>query len=540
MPKPHDDENGALVDDALEGNVAAAAAPEDEPRLGSAKLKRRVFSASAWSFLAASGGQATSFAIFALLARLLEPRDFGVVAFAALFIDLSRGVMLGGIPEALIQRKAWSDAAANTAFWLNMVAGVTFSVLAAGAVLAAAQLGVAGPAGWVFVALSATLVIDGLRAVHEARLRRNFAYKLLAARTVYATLIGGLAGVGAALLGWGVWALVVNRLVVSATQTAFIWNASAYRPSFAFERAEVRPLLSFSLQVLSARLLGQTNSRLPDFVIGSVAGPAALGLYRVGSRSLYFLTQSFLTPLQTTTLSAFSRLHDKAAVARAYRRFTQLVAALAFPVFIGSGTIAVDFVRLCFGEKWALSGPIMMILSFSVVPSVLLFAFHTALQALGRPKKALASEAIRLTAGACLVSGLALLGPLAAAYGDVARRYTSMPQALYVLKKEVGVGPTDLLKAVAVPFGCALAMAACVFTLQNTLMADATAAIRLVSSVICGGAVYALLMLTVGRRFVVDVIGSAKHGLPVRLQAAADRLLKLLEGRRKAAAVAEA
>jgi hypothetical protein len=182
----------------------------------------------------------------------------------------------------------------------------------------------------------------------------------------------------------------------------------------------------------------------------------------------------------------------------------------------------------------------MMVLSFSVAPSVLLFAFHPALQAVGRPKQAIASEGIRLAAGACLVSGLALAGPLAAAYGDVARRYASAPESLRVLKQEIGIGPVDLLKAIAVPLGCALAMAGCVVGLQNTLLLDAPIVVRLLSSVACGGAVYALLMLTVGRRFVIDVLGSVKHGLPRVPQAAAERALKLLEGRRKEPTVAEA
>lgn len=512
-------------------DLAASGEPDAgvmDSGLNSREVKRRVFTASIWSFLSATGGQATSFAIFAVLARLLSPRDFGLVAFAAVFIDLSRSVILGGIPETLIQRPAWTERAANTAFWLNMMGSLAFCLLAAAGVLGFAHYGRAGPAGWVFLALSSTLVIDGLRAVQEAWLRRNFNYKLLAARTVYATMIGGVAGIAAALAGWGVWALVANRFVVSVSQTVILWNTANFRPRLEIAREEVRPLVTFSTQVLGARLLGQLNGRLPDFVIGSVAGPAALGLYRIGSRSLNFFTQSFMTPLQSTTLSAFARLREPGALARAYRRFSQLSATVTFPTFFGSAVIAPDFVRVCFGERWHASAPIMAVLSLTVLPTTLLFFFQPTLQAAGRPKRAIGSEAGRLAVGVVLVSGLSMLGPLAAAVGDTARRYVSLPQYLKVLREEIGLSGLQLVRAISVPLCCAMVMAGLTFALQHTLLLHTPAVLRLAASVVFGGLVYVALMVAFGRRFLIDVLESLRHGLPARVRPPVERLLRLL------------
>jgi PST family polysaccharide transporter len=469
-------------------------------------------------------GQAASFVIFVVLARILTPYEFGLVAFFVLFIDLIRGVIVGGIPEALIQGKSWSDSAANTAFWLNIVSTLCCAVLAVASALMLAD----SNSAWLFAALSATLVIDGSRAVHEAYLRRTFSYKALAMRTVLASIVGGVAGVGGALTGLGVWALVLQRVVTSLMQTITVWKLADYRPRFSFARDEVAPLLSFSMRVMVGRLMAQMNARLPDFVIGFVAGPAALGLFRVASRSLNFLVQSLVAPLQTTTLSAFARLKDGNAVARAYGRFTQICAIVIFPAFLGSAAIAHDFIHVFFGEKWAGGAWIMVALSFAVLPRTLLQFFQPAMQAIGRPQRAIGPEATRLIAGAVIVTAASFAGPLSAAFGDTARRYLTVPQSLRILRDELGLRSWPLIKGMVVPMLCSLTMCGMLVILQTTLLADWTPYTRLPLCVATGAAIYCALLLIFARAFIADVLGSARHGLPERLKTILDRCFQLV------------
>ena len=494
----------------------------------SSTIKNLVFSASLWTMAGSLAGQVSSFVIFVILARLLSPYEFGLVAFLALFIDLSRGVIVGGIPEALIQRKTWSVAAAHTAFWLNMASTLTFVALAFGGALLIQHSSGSSPTAWLFVVLSLTLTIDGARAVHEAYLQRHFSYKLLALRTVLASIVGGVVGIVAALVGFGVWALVVQRLVTSLVQTATVWRLADYRPEFAMARDEIRPLLSFSSKVMVGRLIGQMNSRLPDFVIGSVAGPSALGLFRVASRSLNFLVQSLVIPLHTTTLSAFARLKDREAVARAYTRFTQVCAIVLFPAFLGSAAIAPDFIRLCFGEKWSGSAWIMAALSLAVFYRALFQFFQPAMQAIGKPQRAIRPEANRLAIGAVVVTAASFAGPLAAAGGDAIRHYLSMPALLRIIRDELGLRPSRLLGAIAVPMLCSLVMCAAVVLLRLTWLADWPAPGRLAVCVAAGAMVYVGLLLVFARAFLADVLVSARDGLPKRLQRLTGRVLNLM------------
>lgn len=482
-----------------------------------ADVKSRLAGASVWSILSAGATQLSTFAIFVILARLLQPSDFGMVAFAAIFIDLSRSVVLGGIPEALIQRTHWDDDVALTAFWINVLSALGF-VLAIGALcLTATAFGLTQLTALVIVALSASLVIDALRAVQEARLRRQFAYRALAARTVGATVIGGVIGVACALLGMGVWALVINRLAVSVFQTAIIWNAVHFVPRLRMVRAEVRPLVAYGTHVLTSRLVGQMNGRLPEFIIGLTAGAAALGMYRVGSRSLNFLVQTLINPIQSTALSAFSRLESKEAAGRAYSRFTQLCGAFTFPAFLGAAVISEDFIDVFFGEKWHASALIMTILAFAVVSSTLLQFFQPAMQGIGRPKAGISTELVKLTSGAIIVGGLSFFGAAAAAAGDTIRRYVTLPESFRMLKRELGLTSGGLLKGIMPPLLCALAMAGILLTGKWTVLAPCSPQLRLAVLLAAGAIVYPVAMLVFARGFIRDILQSVAGTFPPSL-----------------------
>lgn len=488
-------------------------------------VKGKLASASLWSLISGLASQLSSFVIFVVLARLLQPSDFGVVAFAAIFIDLSRGVMLGGIPEALIQRKSWDEIAANTAFWVNMAAATTITTVICVICLGFRSADLGGVTPLVVAALSGSLLIDAFRSVQEARLRREFRYKSLAKRTVLANIGGGVCGVGYAFMGGGIWALVVQRLASACFQTIIVWTAAPFKPSLHASRSEAKTLLHFGSQVLMSRLVGQMNGRLPDFIIGSIAGSTALGLYRVGSRSVNFLIQTLITPVQSIALSAFSRLQTPAAAGRAYRRFTQLCGLLTFPAFAGLAIIADDFTHVVFGEKWAASAPIMAIICLAVFSTTIIQFFQPAMQGVGKPKAGISTEVVKLGSGAVLIGGLSFLGPVAAAAGDTLRKYVTLPVAFRMLERELEIKPRDLLKDLLPPFACSVVMLLVLFVVEKTLLVEASHLVRLIVNVTLGGLVYGLTMLLFANRFLRDILKSMSNVLPPQLSKTIDRLI---------------
>src|SRR3546814_784063 len=168
-------------------------------------------------------------------------------------------------------------------------------MLASGGLLCAVLLAGAGPLsgaaydsrfGFVLAALSFMLILEVLSAVHLAKLRRDFRYRAIATRRIITNVIGGVIGVTLAFMGWGVWALVISRLITAASASVILWRATDFRPSFSFSFAHLRSIGRFSTHQLGSQLLGQANAQVAPLFIGAFLGPAAIAQYRIGSRAL--------------------------------------------------------------------------------------------------------------------------------------------------------------------------------------------------------------------------------------------------------------
>lgn len=493
-------------------------------------IKAKMFSSSLWSITATGATMVSSFIVFALMARLLRPVDFGLVAFAALYIDLARGLMYGGIPEALIQKKEWDETTASTAFWMNIASGVVFAGAVAAIAAPLAYLYDAPSLTGIFLLLSASLVVDSVRGVHEAKLRREFGYKTLAIRTVVTSVASGVVGVAMAFTGFGVWALVAQRLIAAALQAIVIIRSVRWAPRFVFSRSECTYLFEFGVNMMGAGLLAQLNARVADLVIGVILGPVALAFFRVGSRALNFLVSLTIKPLQTTALSAFSRLKDASAIGSAYLRLTRTTAFVSFPVFLGAAAVAPDFVTVCFGRQWQASGPIMTALALVVAPATLLYFTPPALVALGRTRLILVSNLALLALNAIAALATVGFGVVAVAAGQSVRAHVTAPIALSMLQKGVGLPIGQSLRSIVEPGVAATLMGAIVVIMRLYALDDLSPVLRLTICVILGAIVYACLLLTLARRYTAETVLELTPHLPDAVRRPAERLLSRVRG----------
>jgi PST family polysaccharide transporter len=487
-----------------------------------------MLSSSLWWITGTGATMISSFIVFALMARFLEPVDFGLVAFAALFIDIARNLMQGGIPEALIRRKEWNETAASTAFWMNLASGVLFAVGVAAIATPLAYLYGSASLAEIFLWLSVSLVIDSLRGVHEARLRRNFGYKVLALRTVVASIISGVIGVAMAFTGFGVWALVAQRLAATVLQVIVVVWTVPWMPKLVFSRKECSALFGFGIDIMGARLLGELNARVASLVVGFILGPIALAFFRVGARALTFLVSLTIKPLQTTALSAFSRLKDASAVGNAYVRLTRATAFVSFPVFLGAAATASDFVVVCFGRQWEASGPVMAMLALVVVPTTLLYFAPPALAALGKTRLVLLSGLTTLVLNAIAALAMVSFGVVAVAAGQAARAHITAPVALGMLRKGIGLPIGRSIRGIIEPAIAAGLMGATVMAARLYVLDDLSPFSRLGISVVLGAVVYVCLLLTVARRYTAETMLELTPHLPGSIRRVAEKLVARL------------
>jgi len=493
-------------------------------------IKGKMLSSSLWWIAGTGATMMSSFVVFALMARFLQPIDFGLVGFAALFIDLARGLMYGGIPDALVQRKAWDEAVASTAFWMNLASGIVFAAAGAAIATPLAYLYGSESLAEIFLFLSASLVIDSVRGVHEAKLRRDFGYRVLALRTVIASLISGIVGVALAFSGFGIWALVAQRLTAASLQAIVVLWTVPWMPKLVFSRSECARLFKFGVNMMGARFLGELNARVASLVVGVILGPVALAFFRVGARAIKFLASLTIKPIQTTALSAFSRLKDPPAIGRAYVRMTRATALVSFPVFLGAAATAPDFVMVCFGRQWEPSGPIMAALALVVTPATLLYFTWPALTALGRTRIILVSQLATVVLNAIAALATVSFGVVAVAAGETARAHITAPFALSVLQRGVGLPIAQSLRSIIEPGIAAGLMAATVVAARLYVLEDLSPLPRLAICVVLGAVVYACLLLTVARQYTAEIILELTPHLSAGARRVAEGIVSKIRG----------
>jgi O-antigen/teichoic acid export membrane protein len=468
-------------------------------------IKKNFARGAFWSFIGKSASNVAGFVIFAVLARLLGPVEFGIVAFAAVFIDFSRVIALAGLPTALIRAPEWDEVDASTVFWGNAALAIALAIVvgAGGGYLLGRFY--SSELQWVLLALSTCLVVDALRATHEAKLQRDFEFKSLATRTALATAGAGMVGVALAFAGFGVWALVINRIANSAIQTAIVWRATAWAPRRIFRRERFVEMLSFGVHVGSTIAVGMVDRHVATLIAGFLIGPVAVGFLGVSSRMLHFLLDLTTTPLRRTALASFSRLKDTAARARGYRVVTRLVAFVSFPMSFGVAALAADLVVLLFGERWADSAFILSMLALiggvgslhTFVPSVL--------TAEGLPRLVLINASQALVSNIVVSLATAPFGISIFATGIAIRVYVGIIPRLFLLKRALGLPPGKVMRDILPSFLSAAVMLLIILVISHYVLQDYSRLARLIILVPLGALVYASMVAVFFRGFVLEV-----------------------------------
>lgn len=480
------------------------------------ELERRAVKGVLWTIIQALGGRALSLLVFVVLARLLTPADFGLVAMAAVFIVLLEVLVQQGFSAAITQRENLEPEHESTAFWSNIALSAFLGAALWASAGSVAKLYDAPELASVVRWLSLVLPLRALVAVPVGLLQRRLEFRALAIRSILGAFVGGVAGVAAALAGWGVYALVVQQILGGLAEVLAVWGAAAWWPRLAFSVRHLRELLGFSLHLVSASILDFLNRRSDDFLIGLFLGEVALGYYAVAYRVLTVLTQVMAKTGTVVAFAAFSRLQGQPDRMRdAFYRSTQASSVVATPVFVGLSVLAPTAVPLIFGEKFAESGVVLQILALiGVVHAVSYYNFAVYVGS-GRPDIRLKLLAIHTTVNVLAFFLVVRWGIVAVAAAYVIRAYVLIPLDLIALRSLIGVSPRRYFaNLVPALFSTAVMVVAILFVQQLPIGPGP----QLLLSVLLGAAVYSVTLYLVAPALVRELW--SKFNLMLSRQAA--------------------
>ncbi|MBW4645957.1 MAG: lipopolysaccharide biosynthesis protein [Goleter apudmare HA4340-LM2] len=349
-------------------------------------LKQKTIQGVFWSVIQNWVSQAGSLLVFLVLARLLEPKDFGLIALANIFITFMHIFLDQGLSQALIQREKLEPAHIDTAFWIQLGLGILLTGLSFIS------------AGWianffhepklvlVLQCLSIIFFIDAFKQVQIAILKRKFAFQIMATRVLAGILVGGIVGVVMGLAGFGVWSLVSQQLVFEFVGVIVLWSASDWRPRWQFSVIHAQELFNYGIHIFIYQFVKFLNQRTDSLLIGYFLGEVALGYYAIANRILQVMTQLLATTTNQVILSTFCRLQAELSHLRqAFYQATQFTSLIAFPTFIGMIVLTPELVTLLFGQKWIPAIPIIRILALAGMLNSVSSFQQSVFMAMGKP-----------------------------------------------------------------------------------------------------------------------------------------------------------
>jgi PST family polysaccharide transporter len=449
--------------------------------------------------------------VFIVLARLLDPKAFGTIAIASVFVVLLSLLVESGFGEALIQRKDVTARELDTSFWTNNAIGVGLAgIMAAGAGLVAASFHQPDLAP-VLQVLSLVLVFAALSSVPQALLRRGLAFRQIAFRGLAATCAGGVVGVVMALSGFGVWSLVGQMLTNALVGTVVLWLACSWRPGLQVSLATFGELFRFGANMLGERIAMFISRRSDDFLVGLVLGSVALGLYTGAYRILLIVTEILIWTVEGVAFPLFSRLHgDTARTKRAFYAATQLCSAVAIPAFVMLAVLAPEVTRLTLGGKWTAAIPVMTVLALVGIPHAATYVNKAVVAASGRPNLSFRIAALTAVINVIGFVIVVRFGIVAVAASYVVCGYLLVPVSVWSVTRVLDIDVKAYLRLYVAPLTSGLVMLLALLAAKAALHGLLTDLPLLAVLVIVAACVYLLALYLTSRSLFVTLLSIAK------------------------------
>lgn len=349
-----------------------------------------------WSLVDRWANKVSRMAIFVILARLLSPKDFGIVALATVFLEFIDIFVSQGLGFAIIQRKDLSDEHLDTAFWIQFVIGCVMAGMVTLFAHPIANIMHQPELGSILRWLALSLLISNLVRIQMNYLVKQMRFDSLALRNIVSSVVGGLVGILAAVYGFGVWSLVARQLTESIIGTFVLWFASDWRPGFRVSYARFKELYGYGFKVTADSIFILCFRRLDDLLVGSFIGSTELGYFSIAKQSASIFTDLILNPMFFVLLPIFSSIQNDYDRLMKYIRYVfRHLFTVSVPLLVTLAAFSDVLINLLYGHQWerSVTPARLLILAgiFQMFPSVIHNIFH----ATGRPGWPLISNVAR-------------------------------------------------------------------------------------------------------------------------------------------------
>lgn len=325
-----------------------------------------MFKLIVWDFFGKFANQIIAFGVSILLARLLDPAEFGIVGIALALVGFATVFYDFGLKASVVQAEQVTPRQLSTIFYINLLAGgILFLLCYASSSSIERFYNIEGLAE-VVIAIGLLLVLNAMSSLPMGLLARNLQFKKMATINFVAALIAGCMAVVVALKGGGVWSLITNTLLHAFLVLTSVFWASGWKPSLTFDLKSIKPLWRFGSTVFGIEALESFFSRIDVFLIGKIFQASTLGFY-TRAQSLDGMVKQFSSgSLVAVVLPYFSRKKGQQNLLNDY--YIQSLHVIAFGSLFLTGvlyTVSIELFTFLFTAKWAFAGELFQIIALS-------------------------------------------------------------------------------------------------------------------------------------------------------------------------------
>ncbi|MCS6877320.1 MAG: oligosaccharide flippase family protein [Geminicoccaceae bacterium] len=414
------------------------------------KTRGRIGRGAAWGTLEVWGVELLQLVFFTLLARLLGPESYGLVALAMAFVMVPQNLIVhGGWSEALVQRPRLVREDVDSTFTALVLVGATSAVLLLCAPLAARLFALPELAG-ILAALAICPFLTSLGVVPIGLLQRELRFAPLALRSLLGASLGGVAALCSALAGFGPWSLVASEILWPLTGAVVLGLAAGHRPRPCFSRAHFASIARFARAVTGEQAIVLVENFLPRLVLGLLAGPTAVGIWALARKLVDLSVELVARPAMRVGLPALvANAAKRADFARGLALLLELPGAVAVPGYLLACLLGSELLVSVFGEPWRDAGLAFAVLALGGPAWVGAVLLGTGFQAAGRPELALRSALWGLIALAPLLSLALPWGAFGVAAAFALRAWFLFALRVAIARSALGIPPRVVLGPLA-------------------------------------------------------------------------------------------
>lgn len=316
-------------------------------------LKQKTVSGLIWSFVDTMAGQGITFIVGIILARLLSPREFGLIGMLTVFIAVSESFINSGFSSALIRKKDCTNTDFSTVFYFNLAAGVLFFILLYLSAPAISGFFDEPELTSIIQVMGVILIIDSLTIIQRTILTKRIDFKLQARISIIASIGSGVVAIAMAFNGFGVWALVAQRIIKQGLNSIFLWLWNRWKPLLVFSTESFKELFGFGSKLLISGLIDTIYRNVYYLIIGKFFSAQELGFYTKANEFKNLPSQNLNAIIGRVTYPVLSTLQDDIPRLRNnYQKLIRSVMFITFILMIGMAAVAEPMIHTLIGAKW--------------------------------------------------------------------------------------------------------------------------------------------------------------------------------------------